>query len=57
MALNDKIEEKDFEIREHCDRLQKLSRLTAKKMGLKESKLFNLGFASFLHLRNPAAAF
>lgn len=49
MDLNDKIAEKDFETREHCDRLQRLSRLTAKEMELAEEKLFNLGFASFLH--------
>ncbi|HKL12169.1 MAG TPA: HD-GYP domain-containing protein [Halanaerobiales bacterium] len=49
ISLNEKIEEKDVETREHCDRLQKLSRLTAIELSLEEKKIFNLGFASFLH--------
>ncbi|MFW5737003.1 MAG: HD-GYP domain-containing protein [Halanaerobium sp.] len=49
MALNDKIAKKDIETREHCTRLQELSRLTALELDLDEEKLFNLGFASFLH--------
>jgi len=49
MDLNNQIAEKDTETREHCSRLQELSRLTALGLGLDEEKLFNLGFASFLH--------
>lgn len=49
MALNEKISEKDNETKEHCARLQKLSRLTALELELDKEKLFNLGFASFLH--------
>ncbi len=49
MDLNDRIAEKDNETREHCRRLQELSRLTAIELELNEEKLFNLGYASFLH--------
>jgi len=49
LSLNKKVAEKDVETNEHCIRLQKLSRLTAKEMNLVEKKIFNLGYASFLH--------
>lgn len=49
MSLNEKIAEKDNETKEHCDRLQKLSRLTAEELGLEEKEIFYLGYASFLH--------
>jgi HD-GYP domain-containing protein (c-di-GMP phosphodiesterase class II) len=49
MALNDKIAKKDIETREHCTRLQELSRLTAEEMDLEEKEIFYLGYASFLH--------
>jgi len=49
LALNNKIAETDHETNQHCNRLQKLSRLTAEEMGLEEKRIFNLGFASFLH--------
>ncbi|MFW6229594.1 MAG: HD domain-containing phosphohydrolase [Halanaerobium sp.] len=49
MDLNKKIAKKDNETHEHCDRLQRLSRLTAEELNLDKEKLFNLGFASFLH--------
>ena len=49
MALNEQIADKDTETHDHCDRLQRLSRLTAKELDLSEKKLFNLGYASFLH--------
>jgi len=49
LALNEQIADKDTETHDHCDRLQRLSRLTAKELDLSEEKLFNLGYASFLH--------
>ncbi|PUU92911.1 HD domain-containing phosphohydrolase [Halanaerobium sp.] len=49
LSLNEKIADKDTETHDHCDRLQRLSRLTAKELDLSEEKLFNLGYASFLH--------
>lgn len=49
LFLNEKIADKDNETYEHCNRLQKLSRLTALELDLGEEKLFNLGYASFLH--------
>ncbi|MDZ7671227.1 MAG: HD domain-containing protein [Halanaerobiales bacterium] len=49
LSLNKNIAEKDIETNEHCLRLQKLSRITGSELGLNDKKLFNLGFASFLH--------
>ena len=49
LSLNERIAEKDVETQEHCNRLQQLSRMTGIELGLAEKKLFNLGFASFLH--------
>jgi len=49
LSLNERIAEKDIETQEHCNRLQQLSRMTGIELGLEEKKLFNLGFASFLH--------
>ncbi|MFO7816051.1 MAG: HD domain-containing phosphohydrolase [Halanaerobiales bacterium] len=49
LSLNRKVAETDVETNEHCNRLQQLSRITAKELGLKEKKLFYLGYASFLH--------
>jgi len=47
--LNYNMAKKDIETQEHCDRLQNLSRIVGIELGLDEKKLFNLGFASFLH--------
>jgi len=49
MELNNQIAEKDTETEEHCNRLQKLSQITGEVLGLEEKKIFNLGYASFLH--------
>ncbi len=49
LALNQKVEFKDQQTEEHCTRLQKLSRRTGEKLGLKEEQLFALDYASFLH--------
>ena len=49
ISLNEQVAEKDVETNEHCKRLQDLSQLTAMELGLEEKKIFNLGYASFLH--------
>ena len=49
LKLNQNVAEKDIETQEHCSRLQNLSRITGIELGLDEKKLYNLGFASFLH--------
>jgi HD-GYP domain-containing protein (c-di-GMP phosphodiesterase class II) len=49
MELNSQVSEKDTATEEHCNRLQKLSQITAEVLGLEEKKIFNLGYASFLH--------
>lgn len=47
--LNNNVAKQDVETKEHCNRLQNLSRITGAELGLNEKKLYNLGFASFLH--------
>jgi|AntRauTorckE6833_2_1112554.scaffolds.fasta_scaffold00352_14 HD-GYP domain-containing protein (c-di-GMP phosphodiesterase class II) len=49
LELNNNVAKKDVETKEHCNRLQILSRITGIELGLDEKKLYNLGFASFLH--------
>ncbi len=49
ISLNKKVEIKDLQTEEHCTRLQKLSRRTGEKLGLKEEEMFALDYASFLH--------
>lgn len=43
------MQKKDQQTDEHCTRLQKLSRRTGERLGLKEEQLFALDYASFLH--------
>ncbi len=49
LKLNYNVAKKDVETKEHCIRLETLSRITGVELKLNEKKLFNLGFASFLH--------
>ncbi len=49
IELNDKVEIKDQETREHCRRLQNLALKVGEELGLDDNQLFSLGYASFLH--------
>lgn len=49
IELNDKVEIKDQETREHCRRLQNLALKVGEELNLDDNKLFALGYASFLH--------
>lgn len=48
-ALANAIEASDRYTRGHCERVTKLSLLTAERMGMSQSHLLNLEFASILH--------
>ena len=49
LELNEEIEARDQQTRDHCRRLQDLSRRTGEELDLSQDKLFSLIFASFLH--------
>ncbi len=49
LDLNREIEARDQQTRDHCRRLQDLSRRTGEELALSQEKLFSLIFASFLH--------